>query len=179
MSALPSQTGSSHRAGYIMGTMATDLFPTTRLSGSQGSPLAFAIARTPRRGIPAQIDSRLSSYDSDPDDFAPIFWEGPGGEVIATDWACGFPDAVALRPLAWGPVIEDDRAGILMAPLFLPDGDMELAVSAADEHELLAEASDMIPTCVARIREFWENNGSHCKPRSSRGRSRPGHRTRH
>ena len=31
-----------------------------------------------------------------PDEFDPIFWEGPEGEVIASDWAGGFLDAVAL-----------------------------------------------------------------------------------
>ena len=40
--------------------------------------------------------------------------------------AGGFLDAVALRPQAWKPLIEDHRAGILMAPLFLLNGDMEI-----------------------------------------------------
>jgi uncharacterized protein len=124
--------------------------------------------------------NEIATYiDSDPDEFDPIFWEGPGGEVVATDWAGGFLDAVALRPLAWGTLIEDDRAGILMAPLFLLNGDMEIGDGAADEHELLAEASDMIPTCVAGIHEFWKNSGGHRKPRSSRGRNSYGRRTRH
>ena len=54
-----------------------------------------------------------------------------------------------------------------MAPLFLLNGDMELADGAADEDELLAEASDMIPTCIAGIHEFWRN---YRKPPSRRGR---------
>ena len=53
--------------------------------------------------------------------------------------------------------MEDDPAGILLAPLFLLNGDMELDDGAADEDELLVEASDMIPTCVAGIHEFWRN----------------------
>jgi hypothetical protein len=56
---------------------------------------------------------------------------------------------------------------------------MEIGDGAADEHELLAEASDMIPTCVAGIHEFWKNSGGHRKPRSSRGRNSYGRRTRH
>jgi hypothetical protein len=74
-------------------------------------------------------------------------------------------------------LFEDDRAGILTAPLFLLNGDMEIGDGAADEHELLAEASDMIPTCVAGIHEFWKSNGT--KPRSNQRRSSPGRRTRH
>ena len=114
-------------------------------------------------------------FNSDPEEFDPIFWEGPEGEVIASDWAGGFLDAVALRPQAWRPLIEDDRAGILLAPLFLLNGDMEFDDSAADEDELLAEASDMIPTCIAGIHEFWQ---SYRRPPSSRGRSKSGGRRR-
>jgi uncharacterized protein len=77
--------------------------------------------------------------------------------VIASDWAGGFLDAVALRAKAWEPLIESDNAGILMAPLFLLNGDMEIADNAADENKLLAEASDIIPTCIAGIHEFWRN----------------------
>jgi uncharacterized protein len=115
-------------------------------------------------------------FSTDPDEFDPIFWEGPEGEVIASDWAGGFLDAVALRPAAWEPLIESDNAGILMAPLFLLNGDMEIADNAADENELLAEASDMIPTCIAGIHEFWRN---YRRPQSGRGRSRSGGRKRH
>ena len=66
--------------------------------------------------------------------------------------------------------MEHDGAGILMAPLFLLNGDMEID-DAADENELMAEASDMIPTCIAGIHEFWRN---YRKPPSRRGRSRSG-----
>ncbi len=39
--------------------------------------------------------------ESAPDDFDPVFWEGPDGQVIVTDWAAGFLDAMKLRPKAW------------------------------------------------------------------------------
>ena len=111
--------------------------------------------RTVLGTIMGRYNEIAACFNSDPEEFDPIFWEGPEGEVIASDWAGGFLDAVALRPQAWRPLIEDDRAGILLAPLFLLNGDMEIADSAADEDELLAEASDMIPTCIAGIHEFW------------------------
>jgi uncharacterized protein len=109
-------------------------------------------------------------FNTDPDGFDPMFLEGPEDEVIASDWAGGFIDAVALRPMAWKPLMEHDRAGILMAPLFLLSGDMEID-NVADENELMAQASDMIPTCIAGIHEFWRN---YRKPPSRRGRSRSG-----
>jgi yecA family protein len=101
-------------------------------------------------GVPDKVEMRtvigtiMRRYDeiaaclsSDRDDFEPIFWEGPEGEVIASDWAGGFLDAVALRPQAWKPLIEDHRAGILMAPLFLLNGDMEITDDAADENDVV------------------------------------------
>jgi uncharacterized protein len=65
--------------------------------------------------IMGRYNEIAACFDSDPDDFGPIFWEGPEGKVIASDWAGGFLDAVALRAQAWRPLIEDDRAGILLA----------------------------------------------------------------
>ena len=125
--------------------------------------------------IMGRYNEIAACFDSDPDEFDPIFWEGPEGEVIASDWAGGFLDAVALRPEAWIPLIEDNLASILLAPLFLLNGDIEFDDGAADEDELWAEASDMIPTCIAGIHGFWRN---YLNPPSGRGRSRPGRRVR-
>jgi uncharacterized protein len=80
--------------------------------------------------IMGRYNEIVACLDTDPDDFDPIFLEGPAGEVIASDWASGFIDAVALRATAWEPLIESDGAGILMAPLFLLNGDMEIDYSA-------------------------------------------------
>ena len=114
-------------------------------------------------------------FASDPEEFDPTFWEGPEGEVIASDWAGGFLDAVALRPLAWKPLVEDDGARILMAPLFLLNGDIEFDDGAAGEDDLLAEASDMLPTCIAGIYAFWRN---YQKPSYDRSRGGAGGRRR-
>jgi uncharacterized protein len=122
--------------------------------------------RTVLSTIMDRYNEIAACLSSDPDDFEPIFWAGPEGEVIASDWAGGFLDAVALRPQRWKPLIEDHRAGILLAPLFLLNGDMEIIDDAADENDLLAEAAEMIPTCVAGIHEFWR---SYQKPPYTRG----------
>jgi uncharacterized protein len=127
--------------------------------------------RTVLGTIMGRYNEIATCFNTDPDKFDPVFWEGPQGEVIASDWAGGFLDAVALRPKAWEPLIENEGVGILMAPLFLLNGDMEIAGNAADENELLAEASEMIPTCIAGIHEFWRNYRT---PQSGRGRRRPG-----
>ena len=54
--------------------------------------------RTVLGTIMARYNEIVACFTSDPDDFDPIFLEGPEGEVIASDWAGGFLDAVALRP---------------------------------------------------------------------------------
>ena len=62
--------------------------------------------RTVLGTIMGRYNEIAACFNTDPDEFDPIFWEGPEGEVIASDWAGGFLDAVALRPKAWEPLIE-------------------------------------------------------------------------
>jgi uncharacterized protein len=138
--------------------------------------------RTVLGAIMGRYNEIIACLVSEPDNFDPIFMEGPEGEVIASDWAAGFLDAVALRANAWEPLIAHDRAGIMTLPILLLNGDAELDAgpdSAIDEDEFLAEVPDLIPACVAGIHEFWKNNGTLRKPRSSRGRSSQRRRTRH
>ena len=112
--------------------------------------------RTVLGTIMGRYNEIVACLDTDHDDLDPIFLEGPEGEVIASDWAGGSLDVVALRPTAWKPLMEHDRGSILMVPLFILNGDMEID-DAADENELMAEASDIIPTCIAGIHAFWQN----------------------
>ena len=56
--------------------------------------------RTVLGTIMGRYNEIVAYFENDPDEFDPIFWEGPEGEVIASDWAGGFLDAVALRPTA-------------------------------------------------------------------------------
>ena len=99
-----------------------------------------------------EIDTCLRNH---PDQFDPVFWEGPEGEIIASDWAAGFLDAVALRSQAWKPLLEDSQARLLMAPLFVLSGDIEVEDDVADENELMATAAAMIPDSVIGIQSFW------------------------
>jgi uncharacterized protein len=138
--------------------------------------------RTVLGTIMGRYNEIIACLNSEPENFDPIFMEGPEGEIIASDWAAGFLDAVAPRTKAWEPLIGHDRAGIMMLPILLLNGDAELDAgpdSAIDEDEFLAEVPDIIPACVAGIHEFWRNNGTFRKPRSRRGRSSPGGRMRH
>jgi uncharacterized protein len=120
--------------------------------------------------------------NSEPENFEPIFMEGPEEEVIASDWASGFLDAISLRPKAWEPLIAHDRAGIMIMPILLLTGDAEIYAgpdSAVDEEVFLAEVPDIIPACVAGIHEFWKSSGTYRQPLSRRDRTSPGSRRRH
>jgi uncharacterized protein len=143
--------------------------------GGQPEFKTEAEMRTVLGTIMGRYNEIIACLDSEPENFEPILMEGPKGEVIASDWAAGFLDAVALRTKAWEPLIED-RAGIMILPILLLNGDAEFDAgpdSAIDEDEFLAEVPDIIPACVAGIREFWRSNQTPRKPRSRRGRSTP------
>jgi hypothetical protein len=56
--------------------------------------------------------------------------------------------------------MQDDDAGMLMLPLLLLNGDLEFDDSGHDKDAFLAEAPDIIPTCVAGIYEFFWRNRS-------------------
>jgi uncharacterized protein len=130
--------------------------------------------RTVLGTIMGHYNEIVACLDAEPENFEPIFIEGPADEVIASDWAAGFLDAVALRANAWEPLITHDRAGIVLMPILLLTGDAEFDAgldSAIDHKEFMMEVSDIIPACVAGIHEFWRNNRSHRKARTSRGRA--------
>jgi uncharacterized protein len=131
--------------------------------------------RTVLGTIMGRYNEIVACFEVDFDEFDPIFWEGAEGEVIASDWAGGFLDAVALRPEAWKPLIEHDRTGILIVPLLLLNGDIAFNSAPAGpltEEEFYAEAPDMIPTCIASIREFWRHHKPKPKPMNGMTASR-------
>src|SRR3954467_11011710 len=110
--------------------------------------------------IMGRYNEIVACLESEPENFEPIFIVGPEDEVIASDWAAGFLDAVALRSKAWEPLITHDQAGIMMLPILLLNGDAELDAGpdgALDEEAFLAEVPAIIPACVAGIHDFWNS----------------------
>jgi uncharacterized protein len=137
--------------------------------------------RTVLGTIMGRYNEITACFNTNPAEFDPIFLEGAEGEVIASDWASGFLDAVALRPKAWEPLIRHHRGRIMMMPFLVLNGDAEPDVGpdgAVHEDEFLAEAAHIIPACIAVIHEFWKKHRGKQRPPSSRGRGRPGGRRR-
>ncbi len=127
--------------------------------------------RTVLGTIMGRYNEIADCFNTNPAEFEPIFLEGPEGEVIASDWAGGFLDAVALRPEAWEPLTKHHKGGMMMMPLLLLNGDAEFDAGpdgAVHEDEFLAEVPDIIPDCIAAIHEFWKSHRDNHKPPSSR-----------
>jgi len=75
--------------------------------------------------IMGRYNEILRALSTDPEAYAPLFWEDPSGEVIAADWAEGFVDAIRLRPEAWRPLLEDREALVMLMPILALCGDAE------------------------------------------------------
>jgi uncharacterized protein len=114
------------------------------------------------------------TLDSEPVDYAPIFWQDFTGATIVEDWAIGFMQAVSLRQIQWEPVLSDDDSAMLLIPiaaiagLAMPDGgDEELALPDEVLDKLVEEAPDVLPSCVVGLRTFWRDRA---RPPGSRSR---------
>jgi uncharacterized protein len=112
--------------------------------------------------IMARYNEIIACLDGDPESFNPVFLNGPEEQVIVTDWAAGFMDAVILRQKAWAPILEDEDGHALMLPLLVlgSDDDQPLFDAAPLPEEnvekLLADGADTIMEAVIAIYEFWQ-----------------------
>jgi uncharacterized protein len=123
--------------------------------------------------------------ETDPETFEPVFWTGVDeDDVIVTDWAIGFLEAVKLRPAAWEPLIAHRRAGTLFAPILLLGSDpnssgFEGQGPTEDEMvEILDDARDLIPECVVGIHAFWKERRGRAGAGPDRGNNRRSSRPR-
>jgi uncharacterized protein len=115
-----------------------------------------------------------SSLQSDPEGWAPVFWESDG-EVIVADWAAGFLDAIDLRPEPWAPLFGDRAAAVLMLPILLAAGEPGVAekmgIGPAEESVWLRQAVKHIPMAVPAIDAYWkERRKPELSPSSSERR---------
>ena len=128
--------------------------------------------------ITGRYNEILRCLDTEPESLDPVFWEGPRGEVIVTDWAAGFLDAVGLRPRAWEPLLRHEEASALIAPLLVLGADDPEhppfggpALPRNEIERLLAHGADIIPGCVTGIHAFWRQ---HRRPSGAGGVRRAG-----
>lgn len=108
----------------------------------------------------------------DAESFAPIFDHNLNGDLIITDWAGGFIDAIILRSNAWKPLLEHHRAKLLLEPLIILGDEDDFFGRATPEIERRFYASQpkVISVCVVGIYNFWRDWESHQKPHPRRNR---------
>jgi uncharacterized protein len=124
--------------------------------------------------IMGRYNEILRALSTDPEGYEPVFWEGADGEVIAADWAEGFVDAIRLRPEAWRPLLEDREALVMLMPILALCGDSEggspFELDPEEDADLLAQAPELIPACVAGIDRFWKERRG--RPKAGPGRAK-------
>jgi uncharacterized protein len=89
----------------------------------------------------------------------PIFMETPAGEVIASDWAEGFLQAIRMRAEAWEKLFKSEKHVHSLVPILAlccdEDGESLLRLPEEVDNEFLADAGDLIPVCIFEIAAFW------------------------
>ena len=89
----------------------------------------------------------------------PILWRfTETGTVIASDWAYGFAQAIALRPRRWTKMVKSE-AGLLLVPIMvLCEADEildELGLSSEELSQTVEEAIEILPATVMGIADYW------------------------
>jgi uncharacterized protein len=92
------------------------------------------------------------------DAFHPILWRfAETGTVIASNWAYGFAQAIALRPRRWTRMVKSE-AGLLFVPIMVCEADEILDVlelSAEEVGQTVDEAIEILPATVIAIADYW------------------------
>lgn len=123
--------------------------------------------------IMGRYNEIATGFNADPEKFAPIFWKRPTGEVIVTDWAAGFLEAVEMRRAAWEPLFSHRKAKLLIEPLVIlgDDGEHDAERNPSDRwKEFFASRADVIPNCVLGIFNFWKDQEARKRPQPRRDR---------
>jgi len=114
-----------------------------------------------------------AGFNSDPERFEPIFHKWPTGEVIVTDWAAGFVEAVEMRRAVWEPLLGHRRAKLLLEPLLIlgDDGEHDDERDPGDRwKEFYTSRPEVITTCVIGIFNFWKEYQDRKRPQPRRDR---------
>jgi uncharacterized protein len=123
--------------------------------------------------IMGRYNEIATGFSADPEKFEPIFYKWPTGEVIVTDWAAGFLEAVEMRRAAWEPLFSHRKAKLLIEPVVIlgDDGEHDDERDSGDRwREFYASRSDVIPNCVLGVYNFWKDYQGRKRPQPRRDR---------
>jgi len=94
----------------------------------------------------------------------PIFMETPAGEIIASDWAEGFMQAVYLRPASWDELFNSDKDYPLIVPIMAlccdRDGESLLGLDQKMEDHFFENGGDLVPAAALSLADYWRSKQS-------------------
>ncbi|MEI7824474.1 MAG: UPF0149 family protein [Chlorobiaceae bacterium] len=105
------------------------------------------------------MDTIALQFDTDPDEFFPVFEEfGYADEeekrIAVENWALGFTVGIELAHASWKAFLEDEETAQLVLPMFI------LAQITDDFDELTEEDKDnlalLMPEFVIKLYDYWK-----------------------
>lgn len=130
----------------------------------------------------AILDAIMGRYNEivgqiDDDTLEPILWRSSEtGTVIASDWAYGFAQAIALRPRRWTKMVKSEAGLLLMPIMVLCEADEivdQLGLSAEELSQTAEEAIEILPATVAAIADYWRMSAAQQRNLATNLRSAP------
>ncbi len=92
--------------------------------------------------------------------YIPILWTDADGAPLPEGWVHAFFEAAGLRLDAWRPLLESERDGIVLVPLFAfcadDQGPVLPDMTAKERETIRLNASDMIADAVLVVADYWE-----------------------
>jgi uncharacterized protein len=101
-----------------------------------------------------------------------------GGARSVGLWAAGFIQGMCLSPDSWDPLVKEEESRVFLIPIlaFATEQDDAPPESARDEvalQELLDNAGEIIPACVAAMNDFFDSIRHHYQGKTKLGRNDP------
>ncbi|HEX4295432.1 MAG TPA: UPF0149 family protein [Rhizomicrobium sp.] len=91
--------------------------------------------------------------------YIPILWTDDDGAPLPEGWVHAFFEAAGLRLDAWRPLLESERDGIVLVPLFAfcadDQGPVLPDMTAKERETIRLNASDMIADAVLVVADYW------------------------
>lgn len=143
-----------------------------------------AQAQTILSAIMARYNQILQQLDGSRRDFRPLYAPQAPAEpppmALVAQWANGFWKGMLLRSGDWRPLVVEEGARNLLAPIvcFVEDaaGRRLLKDTVGEDDDLLKKARDLIPTVVLGMHDYWRQRAAPSRaPRPARrpGRNEP------
>jgi uncharacterized protein len=171
--------------GYLTAVLVgpTLILPSEWMKGVWGNDLVFngqEEAQVVLDALMLHYNGIIKEIDKGPKLYRPYGWPPDRRERASTEraaeWSFGFWQGMLLRPYEWRPMIRDENARVLIAPILcfieIEDGRSLLQADPDEMDDLIIDAGDYIPEVVPAIRDYWRSGASKTKPARTQKPSR-------